>query len=58
MFSVFARKKVSVVEEISFTDFASAIRLPDCFKSVVNWKNDSDTTIGQNDVIGNFFDGF
>ena len=32
-------------ENISFTDYASGIRLPDCPKSAINQKNDNDVSI-------------
>ena len=36
---------------MSFADYASGIRFPDCSKLVINWRNDNDLTIFQNDVI-------
>ena len=33
----------------------SGIRLPDCFKLLINWKNNNDVTIYKNDVIVKFF---
>ena len=36
---------------MSFADYASGIRFPDCSKLVINWTNDNDLTIFQNDVI-------
>ena len=33
----------------------SGIRLPDCSKLTINWKNDNDATICRHDVIVNFF---
>ena len=42
---------VTVSGNISFTDYPSGIRLPDCSKLAVNWKNDNDVTIFQYDVI-------
>ena len=39
------RQKVTINENISFTDYASGMRLPDCFKLTVNWKTDNDVTI-------------
>ena len=38
-----------------YTDYTSGIRLPDCFKLTVNWKNDKDVTIFRHDVIVKFF---
>ena len=51
LFSVFVRKKVVVNENVSFTDHASGIRLPDCCKLAINWENDNDVTIYQHEVI-------
>ena len=34
----------------------SGIRLPDCSKLAINWKNDNDVTVFRHDVIVNFFD--
>ena len=34
----------------------SGIRLPDCSKLAINWKNDNDLTVFRHDVIVNFFD--
>ena len=36
--------------------YASGIRLPDCSKLVVNWKNDNDVTIFEMKSSSNFFD--
>ena len=38
LFSVFVRRKINVNDNVSFTDHASRIRLPDCSKSVINQK--------------------
>ena len=56
MFSVFVREKVIINGNISFTDYTSGIRLLDCSKLAVNWKNDNDVTIFEHNVIVNFFD--
>ena len=45
LFSVFARLKVTINDNISFTDYAPKIQLPDCYKLAVNWKNANDVTI-------------
>ena len=42
---------VVVNENVSFTDHASGIRLPDCCKLAINWENDNDVTIYQHEVI-------
>ena len=55
MFSVFVRQKVTVNENVRFTDCASGIRLLDCSKLAINWKNDNDCTICQHHVIVKFF---
>ena len=47
-------EKVAVKENVIFTDYASGIRLSDCSKLVINWKNDSDATICRHDVIFQF----
>ena len=36
--------------------YASGIRLPDCSKLAVNWKNDNDVTIFEMKSSSNFFD--
>ena len=43
--SVFVRQKVTINENLSFTDYVSGNRLRDCSKLAVNWKNDNDVTI-------------
>ena len=55
LFSVFVRKKVTIRENISFTDYESWIQLPDCSKLVINRKNDTDFAICRHDVIVKFF---
>ena len=55
MFSVFVRHKVTINERISFTDYASGIRLPGCSKFAVNGKNGNDVTVFQHDAIVKFF---
>ena len=56
LFSVFVRSKVTIDGNISFTYYASGIRLLDCSKLAINWQNVNDVTIFQYDVIVNFFD--
>ena len=41
-------------ENVSFADYASGIRLPDCSKLAINRKKDNDATTRQNEVIVNF----
>ena len=43
------------IENISFTDYASGLQLPHCYKLAVNWKNINDVTIFRHDVTVNFF---
>ena len=45
MFSVFVTQKVTVNENVSFTDYASGIWLPSCSKLARNQKNDHDVKI-------------
>ena len=47
---------MTINENISFTDYASRICLPDCSKLTVNWKNGNDVTIFEHGVIIKFFD--
>ena len=49
---------MTINEKISFTDHASQIRLPDCSKLAVNWKNCNDVTIFWHDVMVNFLTFF
>ena len=44
VFSVFVRYKINVNENITFADYTSGIRQPDCSKLAVNWKNGIDVT--------------
>ena len=55
LFSVFVRWKVTLNENVCFTDYASRIWLPDCSKLVINWKNSNDVPIFRHDVIIKFF---
>ena len=55
LFSVFVRSKVTIKKNIIFTVSASGIRLSDCSKLAINWKNDNDVTIFRHDVIIKFF---
>ena len=41
---------------MSSTDYAFGIRLPDCSKLALNWKNGNGVTIFQNKSSSNFFD--
>ena len=54
LFSGFAKEKVTVNENVSFTGYASRIRLPECSNLAINRKN-YDVTICRHDVIANFF---
>ena len=44
-----------VNENVSFTDYSSSIRLPDCSKLAINRKSDKHVTICRHDVIVDFF---
>ena len=44
-----------IIGNISSTDYSSGIRLPDCSKLAVNWKNSNDVTIFIHDIIAKFF---
>ena len=50
----FCKKRVTINENISFTDYASGIRVGS--KLTINWKNGSDVTIFRYDIIVIFFD--
>ena len=54
-FSVFIRWRVTINENISFTGYTSKIRLQDCSKLAVNWKNQNDVTITLHSIIISFF---
>ena len=56
MSTFFCKKQKTVNKNVSFTDYASGIRLPNCSKLAINRKNDNDATICWNDVIINIFD--
>ena len=56
LFSLFVRLKVTVNENVAFKDYASRIRLPDCFKSSINRKNNNEVLICRHDVVAKFFD--
>ena len=45
LFSVFVRQKVTVNENVSFTDYTSGLRLPNCSKLVIYPKNDNNVGI-------------
>ena len=51
LFSVFVRLKVSFYENTSFTNYASGIRLPNCSRLAINWKNGNDGIIFWHYVI-------
>ena len=54
--SIFVRWSGTINENVSFTDYASGIRLLDCSKLAINWKNDNDVTICWHHLIVTFFD--
>ena len=51
LFPVIVRQKVTVNENVSFTDYMSGLRFPDCSKLAKNPKNDNDVTICWYDII-------
>ena len=55
LFSVFVIQKVAINENIRITDHASGIRLPDYWKSTINWKNNTNVIICYHNVIVNIF---
>ena len=55
LFSVFVRQKVTINENVSFTDYVSRIRLPDSSKLAINRKNDNDVKIFRHDIIVKIF---
>ena len=54
LFSVFARQKVTVNENINFADSVSGIWPPDCTKLAKNQENGNDVKIFRQDAIVNF----
>ena len=56
LFSVFARQKVTVNENMNFADSVSGIWPPDCTKLAKNQENGNDVKIFRQDAIVNFFD--
>ena len=54
--SIFVRWSGTINENVSFTDYASGIRLLDCSKLAINWENDNDVTICWHHLIVTFFD--
>ena len=56
LFSVFLRKKVTVNENASFTDYMPGLRIPNCFKLVINSKNENDVTNSDITPLSEFFD--
>ena len=55
LFSVLVRQKIAINEKVSFTDYASGIRFPDCSKLAINWKNYNNFTLLQYDIIVKLF---
>ena len=56
LFSVFVKEKVTINENISFTDYTSGLRRLNCFKLVINSKNDNDVTNSDITPLSDFFD--
>ena len=55
LFSVFVRKRVTITENITFTDSVSGIWPSDCSELTKNKKNDNEVTIFRHDVNVKFF---
>ena len=55
LFSVFVRQKVTVNENVSFTDYTSGFRLPNCSKLAINPKNDKDVINSDITLSSDFF---
>ena len=55
LFLVFVIQKVTINQNVRFTDYASGISLPDNSRLAINWKNDNDITIFWHDVIIKIF---
>ena len=55
LFSFLGRKKATVIENISFLDYAFGNWLPDSSKLAENGKNNNDVTTYQRDVMVKFF---
>ena len=55
LFLVFVIWKITINENIRFTDYASGIRLPDCSKLTLISKHRNDVTTFWHDVIVKFF---
>ena len=49
--SDFVREKFTINENLRFTDYASGIRLLECSKFTVSWKNGNSVIIAWHDVI-------
>ena len=56
LFSVFVRQKVTVNQNVSFTDYTSGHQLLNCFKLAINLKNDNDVTNSDITPSSDFFD--
>ena len=52
----FVRQKVTINENVSFTVYASGIRLPDSSKLAINQKNNNNVTIADMTSSPTFFD--
>ena len=52
----FCKKKVTFSGNLSFTGYASGIRLLDASKLATNWKNDNNITVCNMTSSPNFFD--
>ena len=51
----FVRENVTINENVSFIDYASEIRHPDCSKLAIEWQNNNDVAICRNGIIAKIF---
>ena len=49
-------QKVTINQNVRFTDYASGISLPNNFRLAINWKNDNDITFSDMASSSKFFD--
>ena len=56
LFSVFVRQKVTINENLSFTDYRSGLQLSNCSKLAINLKNDNNATNSDITPSSVFFD--
>ena len=56
LFLVFVRQKITVNENVCFTNYTSGLRLCNCFKLVINPINDNDVTNSNMMLSSGFYD--